>query len=231
MKYYDNIYSSYKEETVKIIQNKAEFDILEDSKFEPIIIALREGPLTVRELEEKYNEIIQEKIEKEDISPKQKEALKKKLERKSKTLYKYLNILEENGFVVQAGKRVIENQTATESLYGRTAKLFLFQGRTKEWISTEDDKAALEILSQIIGLLSNKPNPKISSLEKLYKKIEDKINSDVEDLITQFSYKLPKIAEKTNYNQLKVVLHGLNIILLMKSFLDFEEELKEVNII
>ena len=148
MKYYDNIYSSYKEETVKIIQNKAEFDILEDSKFEPIIIALREGPLTVRELEEKYNEIIQEKIEKEDISPKQKEALKKKLERKSKTLYKYLNILEENGFVVQAGKRVIENQTATESLYGRTAKLFLFQGRTKEW-SLSFFSMSCELLTQL----------------------------------------------------------------------------------
>jgi len=231
LKYYDQIYSSYKEETVKIIQNKTEFDILEDSKFEPIIIALREGPLTVRELEEKYNEIVQEKIENEDLPQKQKEILKKKLERRFKTLYKYLNILEENGFVTQAGKRVVENQTATETLYGRTAKLFLFQGGTKEWINTEDNIAAFEILSQLIGLLSSKPNPKIVSLEKLYNKIENKINSDVEALITQFSNKLPKIAEKTNYNQMKVVLHGLNIILLMKSFLDFEEDLKEVNII
>lgn len=231
MNYHDHIYPNYEEETVKIIKNSEEFHLLEDSRLEPIIIALRKKPLTIRELEEKYNEIVKDKVDKMDLSQKQKEILQNKLERKSKTLYKYINILEENGFVIQAGKRIVENQTATETMYGRTAKLFLFQGELEDWGSKEDTQAALDLLSKLLGLLNNKSNPSTSYLGDFFEKIESKINGEVEELITKFSKELPQIAEKTDYSQLTIVLYGLKTILLLKNYLNFEDELKKENVI
>ena len=231
MNSHDLIYPDYQEKTILIIRDPSKSQLLDDPKYESVIIALRKGPLTIRELEERYNEIVKENVQKMDLSNKEKEHLVKKLERKSKTLYKYINILEENGFVIQAGKRIIENQTATETLFGRTARLFLFQVGQEVWGSTEHTNVALDLLSKLIGLISNQPNPTSVSLKNILNEIENKMNSDIEMLLTKFSEELPKIAEKADYNQLKIVLFGLNILLLMKNFPNFEKKLKEANII
>jgi len=204
---------------------------LEDPKIEPIIIALRKGPLTVRELEEHYNNIVKEKVEGMNLSHKEKAVLLEKLVRKSKTLYKYLNALEKHGFIVPAGKRIVENQTASETLYGRTAKLFLQQGGQEVWGETDEMKSTLKLLSGALGLLNKSKKPSITSLKNVLLKLDKKVDADIASLVTDFSEDFSKLAEEASYNELKMMFFGLKMLLVMKNYSEFEEELKGSNIL
>ena len=231
MKYHDHIYQSYKEETIKIITDFQIFEILEDPKIEPIIIALRDGPLTVRELEEKYNEIVKDRVEDMDLTQKQKADLLKKLKRKSKTLYKYLNILENNDFVVSAGKRIVENQTASETLYGRTAKLFLHQGGEEKLGNDEEVQSAMKLLAGTLEILNKRKGPSITALKSILTKMNEKIDTDISTLIIDYSEEFSKLAEDSSYQELKNMFFGLKMLLLLRNYNDFEEDLKKNRII
>ncbi len=134
MSFEDKLSPEYVCETVIIIKDVTKYQLLEDSNLEPIIVTLRKGPKTVTELEIDYNVFVEEKIQKMNLTRKEEEVLKKKMFRRAKTLYKYIKVLKENGFVVEAGKRYTENQRAAETLYGRTAKLFFLIGGKELWM-------------------------------------------------------------------------------------------------
>ena len=123
----------YTQKGVELIFDVKVNEILQDVNYTPILIALREKPMTVRDLEERYNEIALNEIEKAEISNDEKEKLKKKVIRKNKTLYRYLKYLIDNNLVVVAGRRVTKNQTASETLYGRKAEIFYFVERPSEF--------------------------------------------------------------------------------------------------
>ncbi|MCE7741466.1 MAG: hypothetical protein GOP50_03320 [Candidatus Heimdallarchaeota archaeon] len=231
MSYHDHIYPSYKEETIKILNEIEKFQFLEDPKIEPIIIALRKGPLTVRELENQYNELVNERIDEMDLSQEEKNVLLEKLVRKSKTLYKYLNELEKQGFVIPAGKRIVENQTASETLYGRTAKLFLHQGGQEIWSETEGMDSALKLLSGTLGLLNKSKKPSVSTLKNMLIKIDKKIDVDIKSLVTDYSEDFSKLAENLSYYELKLMFTGLKMLLLMKNYDEFEQELHDSRIL
>ena len=71
-------------DAIKVITDeKLYFSLLEDPSIEPIIVILREGPMTLEELSEKYNEFIENKIKNEakDLRiPKAKKEFKSLLE-------------------------------------------------------------------------------------------------------------------------------------------------------
>ena len=143
---------TYKEEAILMVDDKAAWDLILDVRYQPIIEALRKGPMTVKDLEMKYNQIVAKKIDEMPLDAKEKKELKQKTRRKGKTLYKYLDSLEKMGLVVQAGKRVKMGQTASETLYGRSAKLFIKSDEKKEELYTKEIKKALPVLGRIISL-------------------------------------------------------------------------------
>jgi len=132
---------TFKPERIKIIYDRKINEVLLDPNHGPIIRGLRKGPMTVREIEETYaNEA----------------ANIPDLEAKSdKTIYRYLKVLEKADLVVPAGQRVVIGKTATETLFSRTADVFITGQSEHEYWSCETgkdlcDKMAL-MLTKIFG--------------------------------------------------------------------------------
>ncbi|MFX1566110.1 MAG: winged helix-turn-helix domain-containing protein [Promethearchaeota archaeon] len=139
MAYQDVI--TFTPERIKIVYDKKINEILLDPNHAPIIRALRKGPMTVRELEEAYAGAA-------DKNP--------ELEAKSdKTIYRYLKVLENAELVVPAGQRVVIGKTATETLFSRTADVFITGQSEQEYWSCETGKELCDnmayILSKILG--------------------------------------------------------------------------------
>ncbi len=49
---------TYEEKAIVLLDDESSWDIMADSRYEPILVALRNGPLTVRDLEIEYNKLI-----------------------------------------------------------------------------------------------------------------------------------------------------------------------------
>ena len=231
MSFEDKLDPNYVCETVEIIKDAEKYQMLEEPNLEPVIVALRKGPKTVNELELEYNAIVKEKIQKMNLTRKEEEVLEKKMFRQSKTLYKYIKILKENGFIVEAGKRYTVNQRAAETLYGRTAKLFFHIGGKHTWLDSEAIKPSLDFMSKLLGIMNQSKQPSVKKLREILISIETKVNQDLENLFTTFSKEIADISEDITYEDLKFLLFGLNLILLMKNYPEFEDDLKKSKII
>ena len=216
MSFEDKLDPDYVCETVEIIKDPRKYQMLEEPNLEPIIVALRKGPKTVNELEIEYNTIVKEKIQKMNLTRKEEEVLEKKMFRQAKTLYKYIKVLKENCFVVEAGKRYTKNQRAAETLYGRTAKLFFHIRGKQSWLDSETIKPSLEFMSKLLGIMNQTKKPSVKKLREILNSVETKVNQDLENLFTTFSKEIADISEDIAYEDLKYLIFGLNLILLMK---------------
>ncbi len=132
---------TYTPDRIKIISDRKIIDIMRDPNHMPIIKALRKGPMTVRELEKAY---AKEAKDSEEVEAKS-----------DKTIYRYLKVLEKAGVVVPAGQRVVIGKTATETLFSRSAEIFMtLATETDYWDCDEGKDLAKKIapmLSKVYG--------------------------------------------------------------------------------
>jgi Fe2+ or Zn2+ uptake regulation protein len=90
---------------------------LEKPAYLPLFFALRDRPMTIEELKEKYNE----------VAP---------VSRNLSTIYRYIKTLREVDLVIEMGQRVIHGQKTTQKLYGPVARVISFRGKYEpEWTS------------------------------------------------------------------------------------------------
>ena len=193
---------------VKVVRDEVVISKLFDKNMEPIIIVLREGPLTIKELVEAYNQIAEE--------PKS-----------EMTIYRYVKELNKIDVVKEVGKRIKTGQSASETLYGRTAKIFWNLKDKGDYWKSEASKQTLDTLRGLLILY--KENTTITTedlgvlLNKIYKKSSEELGAFFEEnddainkIISGFTFKeVDKIFD----------IFG-NLILLMKSK-DFSEELEK----
>ncbi len=124
-------------ERIKIIYDSKINEVLLDPNHIPIILVLRKGPMTVREIEEAYADEAKKSDE---------------IEAKSdKTIYRYLKVLEKADLVVPAGQRVVIGKTATETLFSRTAEAFVTGQSEQEYWNCDDGKELAGVMSQMLS--------------------------------------------------------------------------------
>ncbi len=224
---------TFKEEAVEILEDKKLWDIIDDARYEPIFVALREGPMTVKDLTTKYNQLNFEKIEKDDLTPQQKKTRMNEIQRVEKTIYKYLNELQKKNLIVKAGKRILIDetgrltQTAAENLYGRTAKLYLFLGGKEDLLEIPDFKESIPILGKIISLSNDLPEPSEACLSKIIVKIYNILNQERRDIFQKHSEELAEVSKNASYGIMKNVISGMDILNAILNASEFEKELKE----
>ena len=80
--------------------------------------------MTVRDLEKAYKEAAEKT---ESFEPKS-----------DKTIYQYLKILEQADLIKPAGQRMNIGKTVTETLFSRTASVFLILGEEPEWWKSKE---------------------------------------------------------------------------------------------
>ena len=228
---------TFKEEAVEILEDENLWDIIEDAKYEPIFIALRGGPMTVRDLTVKYNQINFEKIDKEDLTPQQKKEKKNEIKRVEKTIYKHLNYLQKKNLIVKAGKRIQTDetgkltQTASENLYGRTTKMYLFLGEKigdkMDLLESPGFKESIPILGKVLSLSNNLPEPSEDCLSKAVSKIFAFFNQERRDIFQKYSEELAEISTNASYGIMKHVLNSMDLLIAILKASEFEKELKE----
>jgi len=208
---------TYKEKAIVLLDDENAWNFMVDSRYEPILVALRKGPLTVRDLEIEYNKLVLINIEKLSLQPKDKKELIGKTKRKGKTLYKYLTLLENAGLVVQAGKRIKMGQTASETLYGRTAKLFYYSNKGNEKLKALDFMKIMPIISKIISLETGGKEISEECLEKFVEDIFLTIKENRDEIITKYSDIITQASSEIYFDDLSLVVEILHMYMTIKN--------------
>ena len=164
MGFQDVIDEDFIQKGIGVIEDKEQISHLKDNTYSPIINALTKGPMTVKELTENYNKIVKKRALKLDI-PK---AVFEKMKRTEKSIYRYVNDLISVGLVDLAGRRVVIDKTASENLYGRTAKVFLLKPEKEDYWLSEEAKVFLE---KILRLMKLNDEWKIQEIDRIEQKM------------------------------------------------------------
>lgn len=147
---------TYKQKIVAVPDEKVMAKVYSDENLGLIIKVLRKGPMTVNELVKEFDE---QGIKKSD-----------------KSIYRYLKELIELKLVARAGKRIEsidEKDLQSETIYIRTAKLFLTMGLKHKAEKMGEEK--IEKLFDVINLL-------------VQQKYSDRVTSSsgIKNLLTHF---------------------------------------------
>ena len=201
---------------VLIIRDATIYEVISDPKYEPIIISLRKGPMTLRELKKHYSELAEED-----------EKYKKKEET---TIFKYLQILEKYGLVKPAGKRISMAKTSTETLYSRTAKTFYPKLVEMKFDVASERFPRIEKVLEIFPLLIDTYGDKITNLNGLrdyvystYRKIDEILTNFFEN----FSNELSEILLDCKYADISEIIGILTDLLIGLNGVEFEKGLKD----
>ena len=193
---------------VKVIKDEAVISKLYDKNMEPIVIVLRDGPLTIKELVAAYNQIAEES-------------------KSEMTIYRYVKELDKIDIVKEVGKRIKTGQSASETLYGRSAKIFWNLKNIEDYWKREDSKQTIDSLRGL--LLLYKENTKITNenLSALLTKTYNRSSEEMGAFLEENDDAIDKIISGFTFKEVDKIFDILgNLILLMNSS-DFSEELEK----
>ncbi len=221
MEYHDSII--YEEEAIKILKDAKYGDLLDNAKYTPIFIALREGPLTIKELETVYNSIVKKDIDKMNLEDSEKKELQENMFRKDKTLYKYISKLRKSGLIVEAGKRFKVGQTAAETLFGRAAKLYLMDDKSERTFSIAEDKKYLSFFAKLISLITDGSKVSVDCLAEVMTNFLTQISEETENIFKTYSKETTEFAVDMSFSDIHKSLKGLSMFLFIRNASSFEE--------
>jgi hypothetical protein len=224
-KYQDII--SFEQEGVKIIRDEKLKELFYDEGLAPIIWALRDKPLTVKEILEKYKEYVTISATKLGLKGKEREVKIEELERSEKTIYRYLKDLENAGLITKAGQRVVIGKTATENLFARTARIFLLEDVKKGWWEAEDSKLILNRVTRIIGIDTGEEAPDPECLASLMNEIEDIKSGEIFRLLREHEDEISKIILEGSFKENDRLLGAISTIALLKNADKYSKKVKE----
>lgn len=201
---------SFTPKTVIVIDQKKQFDLLylskNEKKYSPILHVLRDGPLTLKELEYKYNAIADE--------PK-----------KKNTIYSYVQDLEKAGLVTKAGQRISPGHTFCEWLYDRTATLFYPVLVTDEYFKSKEAAAALEQTRNLLSLYLEQPAPAFNKLKEVVFKTYQQAQRTVGDIFSKHSDEIAEITADIPFRQLDKICSIFETLMVVLHFQDKSSEL------
>jgi hypothetical protein len=201
---------SFTPKAVIVIDQKKQFDLLylpkNAKKYSPILYVLRDGPLTLKELEYKYNTIADE--------PK-----------KKNTIYSYVQDLEKGGLVTKAGQRISPGHTFCELLYDRTATIFYPVLVTDEFFKSKEATAALEQTRNLLSLYLEQPAPNFNKLKDVVFKTYQHAQRSVGDIFSEHSEEVSEITADLTFLQLDKICGIFETLMAVLHFNDNSEEL------
>ncbi len=195
------------QEQIFIIEDEETNRLLSDSKYSPIFESLNKGPLTIRELVKAYNNIAD--------SPK-----------KQTSIYNYLMDLVDKDLVLKVGQRIVSGKTAAEVLYGRRAKLYYSSVMTEEFWNTGQSKSIIAKVNQLLTVYTLSEGLCEENLTSLFHKIFSKFQSEVSNLFVSHTEKIDELVTPLSFSQLSRTTAVLNMLMMVLSKEDYEENLK-----
>lgn len=207
---YQDIITINKIDPIKVIRDKEALELLNDSSYSPILAVLRKGPLTVKDIEKKYNAIADTK-------------------KSDKTIYRYLKVLQDAGLVVPAGQRVVIGKTATETLFSRTAVGFLMPSDAPERWNTEKGIKIIGKISKLLALILNKEELDKICIKDFILTIANIQDKEIQELFSsdEKSDKAIKIIEDSDFKELGRIITWLGILISITKKENIQKELQK----
>jgi hypothetical protein len=162
---------TYEPPSVKVIRDTEVINLFYIPNYYVIIIALRKGPMTVRDLEQAFKE---EARKHEGLEP-----------RSDKSIYRYIKDLEKAGLVVPAGQRVVSGKMVTETLFARTGQIFLLFRTKPDWWLTKQGATVAKRIGRLLTFLLDGKMPPVPALQQLLKQFEESRQNFLERLAKQ----------------------------------------------
>jgi Mn-dependent DtxR family transcriptional regulator len=194
---------TYVQPIIQEIDDPETIDVLENPNYMSVLSILRSGAQTVSEIREALVE--------------------EKLEKSTKTVYRYLKKLEDKKLVVQSGKRVYltpDKKHKTQTLFMRSAKIFFpIKGWNEKGLKKEHHE-----MHEVLGrILEKKLKISLSSpdcLRKVLSKLFERETELTQELILaaeqEMGKELSELMNKLEWKQIEILLSFLgtvNIIL------------------
>ena len=203
---------TFEPEPVRVIQDEEQITYMEDSSIEPVIILLRDGHFTMKEIESRYNEMVDKADHKSDMS-----------------VYRYVKRLEEYNLVVQSGQRVVIGKTATETLYSRTAKVFYPVIKSEAYWNTREMREIIEILRILIGLYTKKEKPSKECVKAMLTNIEANAVLELNSLLEQDNEEIIELLKSYKFNEINRIFEIFEVMILLFNSEFYPEAFKECN--
>jgi hypothetical protein len=200
-----------------IIDKPERFKLMNESVFEKakeqqiILKALGEGLMTVKEIHNLY-------------------ALPDgKYTKTLKTIYRYMDALEQLGLVKLAGHRKHKGKRSLEKLYCRTAKVFFNDDASykEKWLKTDQGQRYMDMYTEIILQLNGKQEVDSEALKEAvttyYKLRQIQINNIINKTMTDDDF--ADIMDKYTLSEIKSALTTVSQI---QAMLDSQETINEM---
>lgn len=204
----------YKEEPIILIREESKLKIMSNPIYFPILMSLREGPKTVKEIEEDYLEFAVKEAKKQGIKDKSeiKEYVAKK-KRSDKSLYRYIQHLIELDFVDVYGKRI--SKPMTEKLFARTAKFFFVEDYYEKMVC--EDSKCIESMSKVLSLIYNVPKPDEKHVAKFTSIMKKSFENVTQILFKEKPEEFVQQVENLSLSEVTDVIQTLSMIDLVKN--------------
>ncbi len=198
---------------VWVVEDKELVKAFQDPAYFPVIIALQEGPMTVKQITEKYNNIVRKKAIKMDIP---KDAFEK-MKRSEKTIYRYIKELSELGIVANSGQRLVLGKTATENLFSRVAKVFLMSTKETDWWDEDDGEIIIQRAARIIQATEGIQEIDLNCFSKQMKNLLSIGNKYLFDALNEKYDEVSTILTEGKLEESKKLLSIINIASMLYS--------------
>ncbi|MFV2015972.1 MAG: winged helix-turn-helix domain-containing protein [Candidatus Heimdallarchaeota archaeon] len=172
---------------MKFIKDPKVTELIKDKHHYPILKILKQQTMTVKELEDAYEE----------------DTGKKK---SNKTIYRYLKSLENAGLVRPAGHLVTTGKTANETIFSRTAMAFYSIDEHDDFWSTESArKIAVNVCILLKPLFGNNKCDSDKMLEVL-KQHTSSMTEQLQTLVAEVEEEITESIRDCNLDEINYVL-------------------------
>ncbi|MHA2423634.1 MAG: winged helix-turn-helix domain-containing protein [Candidatus Thorarchaeota archaeon] len=196
---------------IMIVKDFDAMKLLEDPSYYIIVEILRSRPMTILEIEQAYSSRALEHMQ---VSAKS-----------YNTIYRYLKALEKAELVVAAGKRVAFGKTASETLFGRTARLFTYSGVEGSWAESEKGQDFTEKVITGLKVVYTKDRLNEKCFREFLLKYIDSIKEEMERLVEEGT---EDVLHQITSGEWEKMSKALDYIAIFSIFLNRPKLLKEL---
>ncbi len=191
----------------KTVKRKV-YDLLNDRKLFPIINVLRSGPLTIKEIREGYNLLVEK--------PKN-----------EMTIYRYVKLLEKGGLVAKAGRKVDVEKNVTKILYSRTGTVFYTIDSSRKYWETDAGNDLINMVRSILKIYPKFNSVSEECLKDLIIEIFTKVVTEVSTILEETGEKNPELFTETSYVGMSKTIDILQVFVLLANPELYEEDWKK----
>ena len=218
---------NYQEEGVLVIKDPKRTKMVRDDNYYSVLWALREGPLTVKEISKRYKRYVNLKVEKMNLVGEERDKKIAEMCRSDKTIYRYIKDLLEAGLVAKAGQRVVLGKTITENLFSRTARVYLIEDTKEGWWKSDESINILERSARILSLVKHIPPPSLDCLAEIMDEIYSVNNSTIIEWMEEHHDEITPIFLEGSFKDNDKVLAVLKTMSLLLNAEYFEKKTKK----